>query len=61
MEKAQQTQTIDSGALKLAERLDQIQEIIRAAYKTNNLDLVDDMIDELKAIEERIKYQGYLC
>lgn len=45
----------------LYERTLEIQEIIRLAFRENRLDIVDDMIDELADIDDRLEYKGYLC
>jgi len=46
---------------KIVERVEEINEIIKLSYKENRLDVVDTLIDELKDIEARLNYKGYLC
>ena len=52
---------MNEQTLALVERVEEINEIIRLAYRENRLDIVDDMIDELSDIEARLAYTGYLC
>ena len=45
----------------IVERVEEIQDIMRMATRENRWDIVDQMIDELDEINERLEYKGYLC
>lgn len=47
--------------LSLSNRVDEINEIIRLAYRENRLDIVDQMLEELDEIEQVLVGSGYEC
>jgi hypothetical protein len=45
----------------ICKRVEEINEIIRLAYRENRIDIVEQMIDEIKELESRLNHKGYLC